>query len=572
MTVRVAFRRFEIGTPLLLLFSLLGCFVFSPRISAADEPSRIAKSPSKPTIPQLRAAADAAEKAGDWEAAFTAYCHLLVADRGSSDVREKLNIALRRTQQLRRHRDPQFQQFVSTTSISDALNLFAEVMTKVPNIYVERERATPQLLWASGIEELNRALGNTTFRQLFVDSSPTVEHRKHLEAFRQELRAWARQPIPDARVARTMLRKLVTTAQDSFDIRNPAAVVLEMVCGACGGLDEYTIFLNPSQAAADPLGAIPDLTSQGLYLGFTDGGLVIAGIAQGSWATHHTSLRKGDRIVRLNGRSMDMATPAATAEALRAAVEGVHVLEIAPPMPEDIPVVVRLPITVPTVYGTGVLNPKDGVGYTRIGSFTATTPRELDAAINTLKLQHGVRVLILDLRGNMGGSFLASVDTARRLLPNGLIVTTQGQLSEVANQPFSSDSGMSAQDIPVVVLIDAETASAAEVLAAALKDNNRATLIGMPTFGKGAIQYPLKLVALDELDEHGKPRTHRSGAVRLTIARLIAPRGAPINGLGISPHIMEADPTRQLELAQEKALELVPSSPRPMIPTLPMIP
>ena len=73
---------------------------------------------------------------------------------------------------------------------------------------------------------------------------------------------------------------------------------------------------------------------------------------------------------------------------------------------------------------------------------------------------------------------------------------------------------MTAHDIPVVVLVDAETASAAEVFAAALKDNNRAALIGMPTFGKGAIQYPLRLVSLDEVDEFGKPKTSKSGGVR----------------------------------------------------------
>ena len=182
-----------------------------------------------------------------------------------------------------------------------------------------------------------------------------------------------------------------------------------------------------------------------------------------------------------------------------------------------------------------------------------------------LKVQHGVRAMVLDLRGNMGGSFLASVETAKRLIPSGLIVTTQGQLAEVSNQPFSSDSGMSAHDIPIVALIDAETASAAEVLAAALKDNDRATLIGMPTFGKGAIQYPLKLVSLDEVDDQGKPRTNRSGTVRLTIARLIAPKGGAINGVGISPQILEANPDRQLILAQDKAIELIANSPRPMI-------
>jgi C-terminal processing protease CtpA/Prc len=92
----------------------------------------------------------------------------------------------------------------------------------------------------------------------------------------------------------------------------------------------------------------------------------------------------------------------------------------------------------------------------------------------------------------------------------------------------------------------------------------------MPTFGKGAIQYPLRLAALDERDEYGKPKTNKSGGVRLTIAKLIAPRGGAINGVGVSPHILEANPTRQLELAVNRAAELAPS--RTMMPGMPTSP
>jgi C-terminal peptidase prc len=203
---------------------------------------------------------------------------------------------------------------------------------------------------------------------------------------------------------------------------------------------------------------------------------------------------------------------------------------------------------------------RDGVGYARVGNFTATTAGELDEAISRLR-SRGVRALVLDLRGNMGGSFLAGVETAKRLIPAGIIVTTQGQLAQVDNQPFSSDSGMTAHDLPVVVLVDAETASAAEVLAAALKDHNRATIIGMPTFGKGAIQYPLRLNSLDDSTFSGK--TSRSGGVRLTIAKLYSPRGTPINGVGISPDILEADAEHQLRRGISKAAELIPLTPIP---------
>jgi carboxyl-terminal processing protease len=136
-------------------------------------------------------------------------------------------------------------------------------------------------------------------------------------------------------------------------------------------------------------------------------------------------------------------------------------------------------------------------------------------------------------------------------------------VGEVAGRVFSSDSGMSAHDIPLVVLIDTETASAAEIVAAALKDNNRATLVGMPSFGKGAVQYPIKLSSIDGVDESGKPLP-RSGTVRLTIAKVLSPRGLPLNRVGVNPNVIEPDPIAQLDKAYQRALDLLPTPPRTM--------
>ncbi|QJW99368.1 S41 family peptidase [Frigoriglobus tundricola] len=509
--------------------------------------------PAKASPAELREIAEKAEKAGDWETAFNAYCHLFVSDRGSPELREKLNATLRRVQQVRRHRDPGFQQFVTGMQLGGSLDLFAEVVQKVPSVYVERDRAVAQNLWAYAIEELDRALGNPAFRQTFLDNPRSDK----LEQLRLSLRRdWAKRTIADHKDARTALRQLVAAMQDAFTVRVPAVIAIECACGACSGLDEYTVFLTPQLQGADASN-IPDLSAAGLYLGATRSGLVIQGVAPGSWAALHTPLRRGDRIAKVNGRTTDTGS-AGAAEALRNPLDGFQQLELAP-QGDGPGVVVRLPLTIPTVFGIKVVNPAgvDKIGYARIGSFATTTPRELDDALNALKI-NGARAIVLDLRGNHGGSFLAGVETARRLLPAGLIVTTQGQAPEVDNQVFSSSSGMSAHDIPIVLLIDAETASAAEVLAAALKDNNRATLVGMPSFGKGTVQYPLRLVTLD--DDPTSKRPQKSGTVRLTIAKLIAPRGGPINGVGISPHYLEADYGEQLNVAVEKAIELLPGS------------
>ena len=210
----------------------------------------------------------------------------------------------------------------------------------------------------------------------------------------------------------------------------------------------------------------------------------------------------------------------------------------------------------PTVYGAQILSSKDGIGYVRVGNIQPSTPRELDLALTELRAR-GMRALILDLRGNHGGHFLAGVEVAKRFLPAGVIVTTQGQSPEFAGRVFSSDSGMNAFDVPVVLLIDARTMSAAEAVAAAWKDHNRATLVGLPTFGKGVIQSPIRLTAAD--GPMGTPM--RSGVLILTVASMVAPRSGPIHGAGVTPHVLESNPARQLEVAVVKAMELVTRGP-----------
>jgi C-terminal peptidase prc len=557
MTAWGTFRRF--GSTFALL---LGAFTLTAQ--GADQLPKPTPRPAKPTPTQLREIAEKAERVGDWEAAFNAYCHLFVAERATPDLREKLNSTLRRVQQLRRHRDQNFQQFASGMPIGSGLDLFAEVVQKVPGVFAEREKATPQNLWGYAIEELDRALGNPTFRQAFLDN-PRADK---IEQFRAALRRdWSKRPVADHKEARATLRQLILLAQDTFTVRVPAAVALECACGACSGLDEYTIFLTPTMGGVETA-AGPDLAAAGLYLGAAKDGLLVQGIVPNSWfALNYQHVRRGDRVVKINNRPV--GSMAAAAEALRHPnSDGYHSFEF-PPMSDGMSyglgVVALIPVNVPTVYGHKLVNRPgtEKIGYVRIGSFSPTTARELDAAINTLRTD-GARAIILDLRGNHGGSFLAGVEVARRLLPAGLIVTTQGQAPEVDNQVFSSASGMSAHDVPLVLLIDAETASAAEVLAAALKDNERAKLVGMPSFGKGTVQYPLRLVALDEDPSTGK-KPGKTGTVRLTIAKLIAPSGGPINGIGITPDVLEADEALQLERAIATALERIETSMMPLM-------
>jgi hypothetical protein len=196
----------------------------------------------------------------------------------------------------------------------------------------------------------------------------------------------------------------------------------------------------------------------------------------------------------------------------------------------------------------------DVVAHIQITHFQPSTPQEVEAALKNLTAMHNnVRAIVLDLRGNAGGLFTAAVKTAERFLPGGIIVTAQGQ-SDEANKVYTSTAGNSAIDLPMIVLVDGETASAAEVLAVALRDNRRAKLIGTGTFGKGTVQKVITFTTAEELGPDGKP--HPRAAVRITLARLIGPSGNPITGVGVTPDQILQNPTEQFNAAVQQAREL----------------
>ncbi|NJO68714.1 MAG: hypothetical protein HC830_05040 [Bacteroidetes bacterium] len=157
--------------------------------------------------------------------------------------------------------------------------------------------------------------------------------------------------------------------------------------------------------------------------------------------------------------------------------------------------------------------PEDGIGYIKISKFAKTTSEEFQQAVENLKKQGLKKKLIIDLRGNGGGLLTAATDIADQFLEDKkLIVYTQGRARQRINS-YSKPSGICV-DFDVALLMDEYSASASEVLAGALQDNDRATVIGRRSFGKGLVQ---EQVLLPD-----------GSAIRLTIARYYTPTGRSI--------------------------------------------
>ena len=166
-----------------------------------------------------------------------------------------------------------------------------------------------------------------------------------------------------------------------------------------------------------------------------------------------------------------------------------------------------------------------GYGYLRIASFQADTAADFERELGVLKEQAGGRLrgLVIDLRSNPGGLLNAAVQIADDLLDSGGIVSTRGRLP-ISDAEFGATPGDRMDGAPVVVLVDAGSASASEVLAGALRDNGRARVIGSRTFGKGSVQ---TVLPLDNGD-----------SVKLTTARYFTPSGKSIQALGIVPDVV----------------------------------
>ena len=162
----------------------------------------------------------------------------------------------------------------------------------------------------------------------------------------------------------------------------------------------------------------------------------------------------------------------------------------------------------------------NGVGYIQITEFDEVTSDQFAEALAFIK-SHDAKGLILDLRSNPGGSLPVVVDIARSILPKGLIVYTEDKYGD--RDEYNCD-GKNELQIPLVVLVNGNSASASEILAGAIKDYHKGTLIGTTTFGKGIVQRILPLTD--------------GTALKLTISSYYTPNGNNIHGIGIEPDIV----------------------------------
>ncbi|MBS0365901.1 MAG: hypothetical protein JSR67_08775 [Proteobacteria bacterium] len=177
-----------------------------------------------------------------------------------------------------------------------------------------------------------------------------------------------------------------------------------------------------------------------------------------------------------------------------------------------------------------------GIGYLRITTFNEATPEELRRAIIRIKSSNDSRIMgyLIDLRNNPGGVLESGVAVADDFLDSGVIVTGDGRTPE-SRFSMEATPGDLSEGAPLVVLVNQGSASASEIVAAALKDHGRALLVGQRTYGKGSVQTVTPLA-------HG-------GAIKLTTSRYFTPSGASIQSVGLMPDVLAEEPVQAPDAA-----------------------
>ena len=305
------------------------------------------------------------------------------------------------------------------------------------------------------------------------------------------------------------------------------------VQGMVSTLDAHSVYMTPEinrELKVDTTGRFDGV---GIEVAVRNNSLVIVAPIKDSPADK-AGIKSGDRIVRINGvstKNMNLGEAVMKMRGSRGSRVTLTLYRDGVAQPFNVSVTRQI-ISVPSVRAQML---GDGIAYASISSFQQGTSRSLEKSLKELSKKGEVDGLILDLRHNPGGLLEQSVEVSDLFLKSGTIVSTDNKGKEVDRREATAQG--TEPDYPMVVLVDEGSASASEIVAGALKDNGRATIIGTKTFGKGSVQ---TVIDLDD-----------GSGLKITVAFYRTPSGRIINDQGIVPDIVVA--AKSPEVAAKEA-------------------
>jgi carboxyl-terminal processing protease len=494
--------------------------VFAPVVARAQvsPPRPIVATNSgalQPDIAQALEHGSQLEQQKRWAEALTHYEAALKAHPERVELKQRLSMVRAHYDVARRYADATYTRALTTLTEVEALAIYEEVLLKVSAHYVHQ----PQ--WHDILRQGTVNFDAALTEPIFATSNRLNLSAEQMNQLQRDIRFWTeRQAIDDRRQAKDLVEAIARTVKQRYAIA-PQAVILEYACGAAAALDEYSSFLTDSQMDEIFAQIEGNFVGLGVELKTEPAGLLVVNVISGGPADQG-GIRPSDRIVQVDQQTSDQVSPDQLADLLRGE-EGSLVTLVLKDSRGELRTLklTRRRVEVPSVEHVKIVDPAAGIGYFKLTSFQKTTPRDVDAALWKLHEQ-GMKKLVIDLRGNPGGLLKAAVEVADKFVNEGLIVSTRGRSPR---EDFDHKGQLAGTwRVPLVILIDHDSASASEILAGAVRDHRRGTVVGEKSYGKGSVQgiFPLAV--------------SRTG-IRLTTAKWYTPSGQAISGLGIEPDI-----------------------------------
>lgn len=512
-------KRFFTGTvffALLVTTTIFGQSVSPPAIHPIQSPQT---SPSVDVrVLEVLSLGKDLEARAMWSEALKLYEESLRLYPDDKFLQQRYNYVRLHRDIYRRYSDPSFLKLSREMTEAELSDLVRDVLVKFNIHYVSV--LTPRQIFVREINGLEIALDDEIFRSLVLKDVQEEQIRAFRDGVRKIL---ADRDLLGTREVYDATMEIANLCRKHFPGVSPQAVVLECVCGLVNTLDPYSSVLTATQLQDAFATMRGNFVGLGVEIRLEDDSIFIQRVLPGSPA-QRAGVQKGEILLAVDGQDMQKEPTADRAACCLQGAEGTDVLLVLrSPGGECRTVALRRErIVIPPLENAHIVPGSDGVAYIRVPTFQNESARALEEAMWGLYHQ-GMKSLVLDLRGNPGGLLLAAVEMADLFISEGVIVSTYGQMERQKQRFTAKREGT--WRVPLVVLIDQDSASASEIFAGAIRDNSRGLVVGERSFGKGSVQGVFQL-------------SQRKLGVKLTTSMFYSPSGKRYNHVGVAPDLV----------------------------------
>ena len=354
----------------------------------------------------------------------------------------------------------------------------------------------------------------------FVEAAKVQASPAAISKFRSDLeRVRSQAKVRNSNDAILVLRDVQKQAARSIKI-NPSAVGLEFLYGATDSLDQFSMLLPPEKNGGPSVGLNDNVVGIGVEIESHPSGLRILKLLPGGPAAQ-ADFRQGDIITHVDGKELKAMEMYRAVDLIVGPIGSPIQIQASRGDRTGKVTLTRQKIVFHSVVDVRMEDEARGIGYLKLEQFADSSMDEIDEALMKLHKQ-GMKSLIIDLRGNPGGLLTTAIALSDKFLPSGTIVRTRGRTQ--ADNSREKAQYANTWSVPLVVLIDHNSASASEIFAAAIQENHRGVIIGETSYGKGTVQTLFPLQSFP-------------AALRLTTAKFYSPDGREMAGAGVTPDI-----------------------------------